>query len=164
MPKGDFLKAGLRQRILNSEITLEVHYPDVRPAVNTGVPTTAPTSPLTGPRTTEALLPVATTVGAESVTIPCLWLDASSVMLQPQEAINAVSPVGWREGAQVMARVLVEQAALSPDKPHGGTVFDAADVIISNTKRYRLMGVELIGTSFTEPTTYAVWLKGSARN
>lgn len=163
MARGDLLQKGLRQRILNSEIKLEVQYPAVRPVVDTGSQTLAPFSPLTGPKPTATLIPVAPTPDRDAVQeVPCLWLDTISKTLQRRELIDSGSIAGWKQGAEAMARVLVESTALDVDAPYAGTIFDAADAVVAHGKRWKVLAVEPISSGFKLPFTYAVWLKGMA--
>lgn len=168
MARGDALKAQLAARIRASATTLTITYPPLRqqPVINTpemGEP--RPVSPLTGPRTTATMVPVEVTPAKPAVTdIKCLWLDAVVNAMQGREAIDTKLEVGWRAEADAMARVLIEDTALDPDDPYGGTVFDGSDVVLCHGKRWKLVAVEPIGHSFTAPSTYAVWLRGSAKD
>ncbi len=162
--RGDSLKMQLAARIRSSKVTLGVSYPELRAATAIPVPTTAPVSPLTGPKTTSTLIPVDVTPAKPTVTgIPCLWLDSIVNSMRQSERINTELQVGWKQGADAMARVLIEDTALDAAAPYAGTVFDGADVIVAQGREWKLVAVEPIGHSFSEPFTYAVWLRGSTK-
>lgn len=163
MPRGTALNNRLAARIKSSAVSLDVIYPRIRVATPIAVPTTAPVSPLTGPKTTATLVPGTTTPAKPTVKgIPCLWLDATANAMQSRERINTDLDTGWRAGAEAMARVLIADAALYPDAPYAGNVFDGSDSVVAHGKMWKVVAVEPIGHSFTAPTTYAVWLKGTA--
>lgn len=165
MPSAENLQRNLVRRIDASALTITVHYAPPRPSVTPlGGTASAPTNPMTGaPPTPTLVVTAAPDPEHPSVTMPCLWLDVAA-------ARNAtltddrlrVSLAGWVASATAQARVAVRDAALDEDNPWGGTVFDAAEYVTSQGRRYRVIGVEPIGASFSNPATYAVWLQGAA--
>ncbi len=163
MPSAERLKRHLLRRIDGSALSLTVHYPPARPATTpTGGTATAPASPLTGPPVTHTAAVSPATPERDPVTMRCLWLDVAAARnaTLTDDRTRAML-AGWAEKATAQARVAVRDAALDPDAPWGGTVFDGALYVEAQGRRYRVAGVEPIGASFAAPATYAVWLVGA---
>lgn len=160
MPSLTNIHARVTKRIDESELTLTVVYPPVRPVASGTSPGTAPVNPLSGPATTEVVFPTDPTGYKASVTMPCLWLDALS---SSRTGIRSAVQTGWLEGATAMARVLARDCAVDVTNAEAGTVFDAADHVVFNGTRYRVLQTTPIGASFGMPISYHVWLLGIRR-
>ncbi len=164
MPSAENLQRKLLKRIDESALTMTVHYAPARPSVTPlGGTATAPLNPMTGTPPTRALVqPVPAAPDRPPVTMSCLWLDVAAARnaTLTGDRIQA-SLGGWVELATAQARVAVRDAALDTDNPWGRTVFDGADYVEAQGRRYKVIGVEPIGASFAHPATYAVWLLGS---
>lgn len=160
--RGDRLNAALVDRIRSSVHTLTVIYPVARP-VMAGTPpvASAPLSPLTGPAITQVVFPTAAVPDRPSVTLRCLWLDSYTSRMVNSEPIRR-NRIGWREGATAVARVLVSDAALTSD-PWGDTVFTGAEIVEHGGHRYRVDAIDAVGSSFSAPLTYHVWLFGAVK-
>lgn len=163
MARGDRLNAALARRITDSIYELTVHYPPNRPAPAGSTATSAPTSPLTGTRPTPTIYPATQTPSQPSVSMKCLWLDSYVGDGASANAKISVNRVGWLAGAQALARVLVEDAAVDPDNPWGDTVFTACENVGFMMHRYKVLAIEPIGNSFAKPLTYHVWLHGAQK-
>jgi hypothetical protein len=165
VPSAENLKRRLLARIDDSALALTVHYAPARPsATPTGGTATAPLNPLTGAPPTHTLVQgAAPAPAAPPVTMPCLWLDVAAARnaTLDEDRVRMNMLAGWAATATAQARVAVRDAALDPDAPWGGTVFDGAAYVEAQGRRYRVLGVEPIGASFADAYTYAVWLQGA---
>ncbi len=162
MPRGDHLARRLLARIDESDFELTVSYPPPRPAVIAASPGTAPQSPLTGARPTRAVFPTPPTPAQPSVSMKCLWYDATrSVNTALAGDQRVMAAVGWIAGADALAQVKVEDAALDPDDYLGKTVFTGAEIVTFHGHRYRVLSTQPVGAGHRTPTTYYVWLQGA---
>lgn len=167
MARGDRMNAAIRTRILTSGQSLTVHYPlVVAPATGTA-PGPAPLRPLTGTPATPKLID--NTVGTPSKppkTMPCLWADAFyTVKTRAASALSGgardFGRVGWIEGAEAMARVLLEDVAQDPADPTGPTVFSEISYVEFQGRHYKVMGQDRIAAGFRDPISMYVWLMGA---
>lgn len=161
--RADILRRRLEARVRSSPHRLTVHYPAIRPVVPAApAPITAPVNPLTGPAPVQTVTPATPTPQKPAVTLTCLWLDSYGGTTNITHEYR-VGRVGWLATADALARVLVADAALDVTQPWGETVFDGAEAVEFNGRRYRVLGVQPVSGSFTVPLTYYVWLAGTAR-
>lgn len=161
MAKGDALKAALAARIKASAISLTVHYPAQREGVTGVAPMARPLNPLSGPEPELSTTPAEPTPVSPALTMKCLWLDATSLALGGRGRSD--TPLGVVEGATALARVLAKDALKDTADPSAGTVFEGAEVVECNGRRYRVLRVDPISASFYAPHTYAVWLSGAVQ-
>lgn len=159
MGLGDAMQAQLLARIEASPHQLTIHYPAARVGATGAVPFAQPASPLTGPPVA-TVVPTPDSVGAiPDVVLACLWYDRDALRAQPD--FKQLS-VGWSENVRAVARVAVQDAALDPALPWGGTKFDSAEYVIYNQTgfRYRVETVKAVSASFLLPVSYLVVLTG----
>ena len=164
MPSGRHVAAGIQNRIRRSGMTLTVHYPPVRPVVTGTAPSLVPPrNPLSGTRTAPGAIQTAEVPSRAPVTIKCLWLPLRSATAQTKGGMEEIArdPVGWVEGAECLARVLVAEAALDVTDPYGDTVFKKCEVVEYAGHRYRVLAVRPVAASFRTPDTYYVWVSGA---
>jgi hypothetical protein len=164
MPFYDRVRTALLKRIDDSFLSITIHFPPPRATLTPlGGTATAPASPMTGAPVTPTLVPAAPAAPErDPVTMKCLWLDVAAARnaTLTDDRLRATLG-GWVETANAQARVAVRDAALDPDNPWAGTVFESAAYVEFQGRRYRVIGVDTIGTSFDRPATYAVWLEGA---
>jgi hypothetical protein len=160
--RGDQLRARMQARIANSVHRLTVRYGPERPTALGSTPTAAPPSPLTGLAAPLIINPPALTPDRPSVTMPCLWLDAYIGLSRGGDAALQ-RRTGWVQNATALARVLLTDGLVDPTDLNGPTVFDAAEFIEFNGRKFRLIATELIGSSFAPADSLHVWLEGSHR-
>lgn len=167
MPAAIHVSAGIRKRITSSGLILTVQYPPAKVPVTTIVPSpSGPVNPLSGPRPVQKAVEVATLPSRPPVTIPCLWMSlrsSTSQTMAGMEAIRKLDPIGWVEGSEALARVLVSDAARDASDPYGDTVFTDCEAVLFAGHRYRVLGVHPASASFRVPDTYVVWLSGAAK-
>lgn len=158
------VNARVIDRIVHSGKTLTIVYPAVRPVATGTSPGTGPTSPLTGASTTDVIFEGEPTPYQPSVIVKCLWADmatSSEMTDRPSTDRYIYNQLGWVRDATAVARVLVSETALDPTNPYAGTKFDAADHILYQSRRYRVVQVVPIEASFGIPVSYYVWLTGN---
>lgn len=164
MPNAKMVKQRLLQRIAQSEHALTVVYPPGKPAAIGVSPGTGPVSPLTGPTQTLQAIATPPTPAKPSVTVQCLWYDAFlGGVGQLNQARVDVGPVGWVQGAECLARVDIQDAAIDAQDPSGNTIFTGADYVTHFGHHYRVMSVIPVGAGFIQPYTYYVWLQGATK-
>jgi hypothetical protein len=162
MARGDLLRTSLNARIDNSGHSITLNYPAVRPIVVADAPAVAPLSPLTGIRPQPALVQSPAVPANPPVTMTCLWLDADTMSIVETNS-RRVEQAGWVAQATALATVKVEDAAKNPDAPTRETIFDDIDFVEHDGQRFRVIKVSPVGSSFTKPFAYAVWLSGAAK-
>lgn len=164
MPSSANVNARIIARIENAGHTLTIVYPATRP-VATGVsPGVGPVSPLTGPAAVDAVFEPDPTPYQPDVTVQCLWTDmatGSQMTDNPSVDKFRYNQLGWVRDASALARVLISETALDPTNPYAGTKFDAADHIVYQNRRYRVLQVNPIEASFGTPVSYYVWVTGN---
>lgn len=161
MAKGDRAKAGVLTRIATSKHSITIKYPAVRtPATGSAQP---PIAPLTGPAPAPTVLPgVAPTPVKPDKTMKCLWYDSpTEAALGVNSNRRGYGAVGWRQGAQALIRVAVQDAALDLTKPYGKTVFDECEAVEHHGLRYRVLGLTRSDAGFADAYSYYVWLTTS---
>lgn len=173
MPTAIHVSAGIRKRITGSGMVLTVTYPPARvPATGTSPSPTGPVNPLSGPKPVLKAVQTVTLPGKPPVTVPCLWMSLRTAAAQSMagiEAIKKVDPLGWIEGSEALARVLVSDTALETNTetgnldPYGRTVFTDCEAILFAGHRYRVLAVRPASAAFRVPDTYIVWLSGAAK-
>jgi len=167
MARGDRLNLALRTRILTSGQEITVHYPPVKTPATGTAPGPAPLNPLTGaPPTQQMVVTSSSTPSQPPKTMPCLWHDAFyTVKTRAASALDggkrAFERLGWVEGAEAMARVLLEDILLDPTNSASATLFSQIDHVEFRGRRYHVMGEDRISSGFQEPITAYVWLIGA---
>lgn len=164
MPSAAGIALRMARRVAESPFSLTIHYPAKRATVVDTSPGAAPLRPLTGTRPAPKLVTPAEEPDPTlpSVTMPCLWLDATRISDLTGTAQRAKLQ-GWVAGAEVMATVLASDAAVVPELPEGDTKFDGADYVEKDGLRYLVLAVTPIGASFAPAHSYAVWLRGATK-
>lgn len=171
---GHTVEQRVLERIAASEHVLTVHYPAVITTASGSSPTpTAPLSPLTGAATALVAVGPAPTPRLPPVDLRCLWLDAHSGVSESMRVDRrSVRTLGWVQGANALARVAVSPhadlgitrgAAVDPEAPYGDTVFTGCEVVEYLARRYRVISVQPMGSSFRLPATYYVWLESATK-
>ena len=164
MPSATNINAAVVQRIRDSGLQLTVVYPPARAAATGTAPGPSPVSPLTGPAPAYEVIDAAPTPAKASVTVACLWLDAS-VGVDSTLHQNRVSQLDgvWLEGAQARARVVVADVLETATDAYGDTIFTGCDHVLYQGHRYKVLSVQPVGASFAPPATLYVWLVGASK-
>lgn len=154
------MTAGVELRIRRSAYRVLVHYPPDRPALSGGGPVARPLNPLSGAFTAPTYSGGMEPEEREPpVAMPCLFHDSAT--LASSEDYRRTIAGAYVAGANALLRVLVDDAALDPEEPLRGTVFDGSAWVECRGQRFRVLKVEPVGPSFRLPRTYHVWLSGA---
>jgi hypothetical protein len=160
--RGDRLNRALTARIRGSGLEVTAVYAPARPVATGSSPGSMPPSPFTGPPVVPSAVVPAPVPERPATTVDCLWLDAVSTSLA-EAARTRLAASGWKQGAEALARVLVADAALDPDDPHGDTIFTNCEAVVFRGHRFRVLAVEPVGAGHRTPLTYHVWLAGAPK-
>jgi hypothetical protein len=167
MARGDRMNAALTKRIQTSQRTLTIHYPPVKTAATGIAPGAAPLKPLTGDPPPQLFIDTSTETPVKpSKTMPCLWSDSFHTIKTRTSTALAKSnrefgSIGWVEGAEALARVLLTDAAVDPNDLNGPTVFSEILYLESAGRRYKVLGEDRISKGFTDAISCYVWLMGA---
>lgn len=163
MPRGDIIRARLAARFAASNATITVVYPPARAAIAGTAPVPLrPVSPLTGlTAAPSAQYPPAAPTPSRPTAGPfkVIWTDNVRLTLNAKQP--SVGPDGWAQGAEALCRVLASDAYLDPSDTTAGTIFDGADAVIRNGRRYRVMKSETSNSNFADPFSFYIWLEGA---
>ena len=89
----------------------------------------------------------------------CVWLDADSARLADRSREAAV--IGRYPTAEIVAKFWLDDVSVTADDPYGETYFDRSDHVVSNGKKYRVLGYDRYGLGVSEPYMISVLLEGS---
>jgi hypothetical protein len=94
--------------------------------------------------------------------IKCIWTDANST--RATENSREAGLVRRYVEASVVAKVLLEDVLIDPEKPYGETLIDRAIGLIMDGFEFEIMGYDRYGLGTTDPYILAMALRGLYTN
>ncbi len=148
----DMHKRSLHKLISMSEVELIVELPV--PRITTGV------NPFFGDTTRES-----NETGERIGPFNCLWYDAYTAKSMGKSESTGIetiveSAAGQFRDATAFAEVWLQDVLLDQNNPAGQTWFDKALLVLSQGKKYNLLGYVKLGLSVSTPYSAVVGLKG----
>lgn len=156
-PNASRVARAVEARIMGSDYTLTIVYPEARQTPAGVAPVAMPASPLMKAPNPAKPSDNEPTRVRESISMPCLFLETSMLSDARREKLAATLP-GWNHEARAVVRVRAEDI----ERPAGGVWFEGSAWVEVNSRKFKVLGWTQMGNSFAQAVSYMAILGAGA--